>query len=119
MSFSAAEENFHNAAREGLDAQVRWPERGEVGVAGLVLDELLPLAAAGLDRFGVRPATRDRLLGVIEGRCRTGRNGAAWQTEVVQTLQERGLDRSVALQQMLQRYAEGLHENVPVHTWPV
>jgi hypothetical protein len=120
MSFSAAEENFHTTAREGLDAPVWWPERGEVGVAGLVLDELLPLAATGLDRFGVRPATRDRLLGVIEGRCRTGRNGAAWQTEVVRRLQERhGLDRSTALQQMLQRYAEGLHENVPVHTWPL
>jgi hypothetical protein len=120
MSFSAAEENFHSAAREGLEAQVWWPERGEVGVAELVLDELLPLAASGLDRFGVYPATRDRLLGVIEGRCRTGRNGAAWQTGVVRKLQERdGLDRHSALQQMLQRYAEGLHENVPVHTWPL
>ena len=120
MPFSAAEDNFHTAAREGLDAQVFWPGRGEVGVSDLVLDELLPLAGAGLDRFGVWPQTRDRLLGVIEGRCRTGRNGAAWQTQVVQRLQERdGLDRPTALQRMLQRYAEGLHENVPVHTWPV
>jgi len=38
----------------------------------------------------------------------------------VQHLEEhQGLDRSMALQQMLQLYAEGLHENVPVHTWPV
>ncbi|GAA3449195.1 glutamate-cysteine ligase family protein [Dactylosporangium matsuzakiense] len=120
MSFSAAEENFHVAAREGLDAQVWWPEVGDVAVATLVLDELLPLAAAGLDRFGVDPATRDRLLGVIEGRCRTGQNGATWQTRVVQHFEEHeGLDRQKALQKMLQRYAEGLHENVPVHTWPV
>ncbi|WP_432833591.1 glutamate--cysteine ligase [Dactylosporangium sp. CA-092794] len=120
MRFSTAEENFHTAAREGLDAQVWWPERGEVGVCDLVLRELLPLAEAGLDRFGVRPATRDRLLGVIEGRCRTGRNGAAWQTETVLSLQERHrLERPTALRQMLQRYSEGLHENVPVHTWPV
>ncbi|MER7005273.1 glutamate--cysteine ligase [Dactylosporangium sp. NPDC000555] len=120
MPFSAAEESFHTAAREGLDARVWWPEVGEVAVADLVLRELLPLAEAGLDRFGVRPQTRDRLLGVIEGRCRTGRNGAAWQTEVVRSLQERhGLDRPMALRQMLLRYSEGLHENVPVHTWPV
>nr|BFE64271.1 glutamate-cysteine ligase family protein [Dactylosporangium thailandense] len=119
MSFSAAEENFHVAAREGLDAHVWWPDLGEVPVGDLVLRELLPLAEAGLDRFGVAPATRDRLLGVIEGRCRTGVNGAAWQTRVVADLEERGLSRSDALRTMLQRYAEGLHENVPVHTWPI
>ncbi|WP_433612075.1 glutamate--cysteine ligase [Dactylosporangium sp. CA-139114] len=119
MSFSAAEENFHVAAREGLDARVWWPGLGDVPVGDLVLRELLPLAEAGLDRFGVTPATRDRLLGVIEGRCRTGVNGAAWQTRVVAGLEERGLSRPDALRQMLQRYAEGLHENVPVHTWPI
>ncbi|WP_433212561.1 glutamate--cysteine ligase [Dactylosporangium sp. CS-047395] len=119
MSFSAAEENFHTAAREGLDAQVWWPDLGEVPVPDLVLGELLPMAAAGLDRFGVDGAIRDRLLGVIEGRCRTGLNGAAWQTRVVQDLEDRGHSRPEALQLMLRRYAEGLHENVPVHTWPV
>ncbi|WP_426509058.1 glutamate--cysteine ligase [Dactylosporangium sp. McL0621] len=119
MSFSAAEANFHTAAREGLDAQVWWPDLGEVPVGDLVLRELLPVAAAGLDRFGVAAATRDRLLDVIEGRCRTGLNGAAWQTLVVQDLEARGATRPEALRKMLQRYSEGLHENVPVHTWPV
>ncbi|WP_433054329.1 glutamate--cysteine ligase [Dactylosporangium sp. CS-033363] len=119
MSFSAAEENFHTAAREGLDAQVWWPDLGEVPVPDLVLGELLPMASAGLDRFGVDGSIRDRLLGVIEGRCRTGRNGAAWQIRVVQDLEDRGHSRPEALQLMLRRYAEGLHENVPVHTWPV
>jgi hypothetical protein len=119
MSFSAAEANFHTAAREGLDAQVWWPDLGEVPVGDLVLRELLPVAAAGLDRFGVAAPTRDRLLDVIEGRCRTGLNGATWQTLVVQDLEARGATRPEALRKMLQRYTEGLHENVPVHTWPV
>ncbi|GAA2368372.1 glutamate--cysteine ligase [Dactylosporangium salmoneum] len=120
MPFSAAEENFHTAAREGLDAHVWWPDRGEIAAADLVLADLLPLAEAGLDRFGVHPAIRDRLLGVIEARCRTGINGATWQTRVVQSLEQRHhLDRPAALRQMLQRYSEGLHENVPVHTWPI
>ena len=55
----------------------------------LVLDVLLPQAAAGLDRFGVAPAQRDRLLGIIEERCRTGRNGAVWQTETVRNAEKR------------------------------
>jgi len=57
---------------------------------------------------------------VIEGRCRTGRNGAAWQTDTVNDLQARHhLDRRSALREMLQRYSVGLHANEPVHTWPI
>src|SRR5438045_5881130 len=77
MSFSAAEENFHAAARDGIDARVYWPGLGEVPVAELVLRRLLPLAHEGLDRWGVEPEDRDRLLGIIERRCVTLRNGAS------------------------------------------
>ena len=37
MSFSAAEENFHACARDGIDARVYWPGLGEVPAAELVL----------------------------------------------------------------------------------
>jgi hypothetical protein len=120
LTFSAAEENFHAAARDGLQASVWWPRLGEVPVTDLVLDKLLPLASDGLDSFGVSSPVRDRLLGVIEGRCAVGRNGAAWQTDVVDRLEVRhNLDRMSALRCMLERYSEGLHENEPVHTWPI
>ena len=71
MSFSAAEENFHSGARHGIDASLFWPGVGTVPVTELVLRRLLPLAAAGLDRWGVAAADRDRFLGIIEGRCVT------------------------------------------------
>ena len=120
LTFSAAEVNFHVAARRGMEAVQHWPQRGEVRVTDLVLDVLLPQAAAGLDRFGVDPAERDRLLGVIEGRCRTGRNGAVWQTETVLAAERgRNLDRPEALRHMLLRYQELQRGNEPVHTWPV
>ena len=45
----------------------------------LVLRQLLPMADEGLRRWGVAGEVRDRYLGVIEGRAKTGRNGAAWQ----------------------------------------
>ena len=62
--------------------------------------------------------TRDRLLGIIEERCRTGRNGAVWQTETVRNAEKRlGLDRPAALHDMLQRYIEHQRTNEPVHTW--
>src|SRR5690606_12114262 len=98
MTFRAAEDNFHAAARHGMAATVYWPRLGQVRVTDLVREVLLPMAHRGLDRFGVVPAERDRLLGIIEERCRTGRNGAVWQTEAVQAVQHRrGLSRPAAL----------------------
>jgi hypothetical protein len=120
MSFSAAEDNFHAAARNGVDARVYWPGVGEVPVTELVLRRLLPLAHAGLDAWGVAPEDRDRLLGVIEQRCLTGRNGATWQVATVRSLEEStSMDRGQALAEMTRRYLDLMHENRPVHEWPV
>jgi hypothetical protein len=85
----------------------------------LVLRRLLPLAHDGLARFGVDAEVRDRLLGVIEGRCITGRNGAYWQIESVAAMQRTGASRADALRRMALRYADHMHANEPVHTWPV
>ena len=54
MSFSAAEENFHVAARQGIEAKVYWPGLGQVRATELVVRRLLPLARAGLDGLGRR-----------------------------------------------------------------
>ncbi len=120
LGFPVAAENFLVAARDGIGARVWWPGLGEVPVTRLVLDELLPMAHAGLDRFGVNPDIRDRLLGIIEARCVTMRNGATWQVATVHELEHTyNLDRRAAVREMLQRYREGLHRNEPVHRWPV
>jgi hypothetical protein len=117
MSFSAAEENFHACARDGIAARVYWPGLGEVPAAELVLRRLLPMAHEGLDRWGVDAADRDRLLGIVERRCVDGRNGASWQADTFHRLYER-LDRIDALREMTTRYRDLMHSNEPVHTWP-
>jgi gamma-glutamyl:cysteine ligase YbdK (ATP-grasp superfamily) len=120
MSFSAAEENFHVGARNGIEARVYWPGVGEVPVAELVLRRLLPQAHEGLERLGITSADRDRLLGIIERRCVTQRNGASWQSAVFHRLyDETGLERDEALRQMTVRYRELMHANEPVHDWPL
>src|SRR6187551_2735272 len=78
MSFSAAEENFHVAAQQGIDAQLYWPGIGHVRATELVLRRLLPLAHEGLQAWGTPAEDCDRLLGVIEQRCKIGTNGAEW-----------------------------------------
>ena len=120
MSFSAAEENFHAGARQGIDAQLYWPGMGTVPVEELVLRRLLPLAYQGLDSWGVDPAERDRLLGIIEQRCLTGMNGAAWQLAAMRHFEdEKGMDRLEAQRAMLERYITLMHTNAPVHEWPI
>jgi len=118
MSFSAAEENFHTAARHGLSAHLYWPGLGYLPVAELVLRRLLPLAYQGLDRFGVAVAERDRLLGIIERRVTAGANGATWQAATLQRLEAGDdLDRFGALRETLRRYIACMHANLPVHEW--
>jgi gamma-glutamyl:cysteine ligase YbdK (ATP-grasp superfamily) len=119
LTFPTAEENFTAAARHGMEARLYWPGVGDVSVDELVLHRLLPLAYEGLDRWGVSHATAARYLQVIEGRCTSGRNGAAWQIGTVRTLEDRGADRVAALTGMLERYCERMHSNDPVHTWPL
>jgi hypothetical protein len=102
-----------------MDAKLYWPGFGEAPAAELVLRRLLPLAREGLGRWDVSPVHADRLLGIIEQRCLTGRTGAAWQIATVAALTQRsGVDRPEALRLMTQRYIEHMHSNEPVHTWP-
>ena len=117
MTFSAAQDNFLEAARNGMAARLYWPGLGEVTPDELVLRHLLPMAEEGLRRWQVDSDVRDRYLSVIEGRARTGRNGAAWQVATVDALENQGLDRPRALAEMLRRYCELMHTNAPVHTW--
>jgi hypothetical protein len=121
MSFATAEENFTEGARQGINAQLYWPGLGTVPVTELVLRRLLPLARQGLAEWEVDSAVADRLLGAIERRCTTYRNGAEWQAETLHRIEEQrpSLDRRDALREMLRRYSEHMHANLPVADWPL
>jgi gamma-glutamyl:cysteine ligase YbdK (ATP-grasp superfamily) len=118
MSFAAARDNLMEGARLGIDATLYWPGLGEVPAAELTLRRLLPLAREGLRRRKVNGQHAERMLGIIEQRCLTGRTGATWQTDTVHALEERGLSREAALQEMTRRYLECMTTGEPVHTWP-
>ncbi len=115
MSFSAAEENFHTAARHGIDAEVYWPGLGRVQATELVVRRLLPLAHEGLAAWGVGAEEASRYLDVIEQRCLQHTNGADWFARQMQ--QRRDEDRYDALRAVLGEYRSRMHENEPVHRW--
>ncbi|MFD7501054.1 glutamate--cysteine ligase [Streptomyces sp. NPDC059850] len=124
LPFSAAAANFDAACRHGIDTVLQWPKPGRSSslartpAVRLVLDELLPLAAAGLDAWGVEPADRDRYLGVIEQRCALRVNGASWQAATYHRARDTGLGRDAALAAMTRRYCALMRTDAPVHTWP-
>jgi gamma-glutamyl:cysteine ligase YbdK (ATP-grasp superfamily) len=125
LPFEAAAANFDAACRYGIDARLVWPRAGrgtavaESPAVDLVREELLPLAAAGLDAWGVEPADRDLYLGLIDERCRRRQNGASWQAATFHRALDHGLGRRAALAATTRRYAELMLAGEPVHTWPV
>ena len=117
MSFSAAEENFHTAARDGIEAHLYWPGLGQVSATELTLRRLLPMAREGLDHWGVDSSDSERLLAIIEARCTLGRNGSTWYRDRVREREASGVSRAEALRLTLLDYRERMHSNEPVHTW--
>jgi gamma-glutamyl:cysteine ligase YbdK (ATP-grasp superfamily) len=123
MPFPVAAANFESACRDGIDAVLRWPRRGrgglvEITAVDLVMDELLPVASAGLDAWGIEPVDRDLYLGVVRERCRLRTNGARWQADAFHHFLDRGLDRQRALAAMTLRYRQLSTSGHPVHAWP-
>ena len=87
MSFSAAEENFHAGARDGIEARLYWPGIGEVPAAELVLRRLLALAREGLDRAGAStPRTPTVCSGSSSAAACCSETAPSWQSEVFHKL---------------------------------
>ena len=116
MSFSAAEENFHVAAQQGIDAQVYWPGIGHVRATELVLRRLLPLANAGPGGLG-RPAGPDRPA-ARHHRAALPDSGPTAPSGSSTGWRQRGDQETYdALRATLEEYRERMHTNEPVHTW--
>ena len=121
MSFSAAEENFHAGARDGIEAtRVLARARRGAGVRARAAAAAAARPRGARRGWSVDAGDRDRLLGIIEQRCTTHRNGATWQAETFHRLyDDKGLEREQALREMTVRYRDLMHANEPVHGWPV
>lgn len=114
--FEAAKDNFYRAARTGLQTIFNWFGR-TISAQTLILDELLPMAEAGLQSVQVDPADIGTYLGIIEKRIRKGTTGAQWQLNNFNNLKQSfGADNSLKIltkgMYELQETGQALHE------WP-
>ncbi len=99
IDFEQASANLYAAARDGLGARFTWFDGDEVLAQPFILDRLLPMAKAGLDRAGIDAADSERYIAILDHRVRSMRTGSRWMLQSLAGMKERGSagDRSTAL----------------------
>ncbi len=121
MPFLFARENFHRAARDGVEAELFWPTRLAPSPRPVPLTELMPrlcdIAASGLERHGVSSSDYGPLLALIRDRALAKTSGARWQRRALAAYESQ-MHRGDALVRVLDRYQELSLEGRPVHEWP-
>lgn len=115
IGFDDVKGNFLAAARLGLGAPLTWLDGRETTARDLILEELLDLARAGLERLGIDPGDVDRYLGIVQLRVEARRTGADWLLRSLAALGEG--DRSETLQTLTAELSRRQRENRPVHEW--
>ena len=113
--FEEVRYNFYKACRNGLDCQFKW--FGQVKSAIKVLQKvIIPLARKGLKAAGVDQSSIDELIGIIEERVKTKRNGAQWMTKNFTTLLK-GSTANEASKNITEALYERQMTSRPVHEW--
>lgn len=116
MAFESARQNFLAAAREGLDAQIKWLGHDAMPARQVIETHLLPLASRGLEAAGIDGAHIEKYMGVIERRVSTGRTGAAWILGSIASMRETET-RGQTLCRLTSAIARRQLHGAPVHTW--
>lgn len=109
LDFATARDNFYQAARHGLDAELVWLDGARHPVRRL-LGELLPCAAEGLDALGLGDEEIERAIGVLEARRASGQTGSVWLN---QHWARCGHDPAL----LMADYLENQRSGAPVHEW--
>ena len=119
LSFDDAKENFFAAARNGLNAQLKWLDGKSISATSLILNELLPLARAGLKDARVDSSDIDKYFGVLEERVRSGQTGAQWMLDsLVSVKRHMGHEPNDMRTRILtSTILARQKENKPVHEW--
>lgn len=117
MTFDDARNNFYNAARYGLNGQIKGLDGQSRRVGRIILEELLPRARKGLTRAGVDDADSQRLLDIIEARVTQEKSGAKWMLDSYEAMDKRAKPnvRLRTLTAAMKAHQE--QSNDPMHTW--
>jgi CBS domain-containing protein/gamma-glutamyl:cysteine ligase YbdK (ATP-grasp superfamily) len=118
MSFDDAKNNFFNAARYGLNGQIRGLDGKSRRVGRLIREELLPRARRGLARAGIDENDTGRLLDVIEARVKAEKSGAKWMIDSLGAMDKRA-KANVRMRSLTAAMKENQESGKPLHEWPL
>jgi CBS domain-containing protein/gamma-glutamylcysteine synthetase len=116
MPFTHARANFVAGARNGLNFKMHWIDDTTISVRDLLLEELIPLARAGLKSCDIHQDDIEQYLGIIEARVASGRNGARWMLDSVAKIHDFGT-RSERLSSLTAATISRQESDKPVHEW--
>ncbi|MEZ6318485.1 MAG: CBS domain-containing protein [Phycisphaerales bacterium] len=116
MDFADAKANFIGAAHYGLGAQMAWIDGRTPSTRDLLLDELIPAARRGLERFGVHAGDADKYLAIVRDRVESGNTGAQWMLRSVAQMKGMGT-RAERLTSITAGIASRQRTGKPVHLW--
>lgn len=118
MAFDDAKSNFFNAARYGLNGQIRGFDGQSRRVGRIILEELIPRAHRGLERAGIDSDDQARYLDIIERRVAVEMTGARWMLDSVGNMDPRAKPnvRMRTLTKAMKCLQEG---GSPMHEWPL
>lgn len=113
LEFDTCRKNFYEAARLGLEADIKWIDGKTWNLQKLILDELLPKAYEGLIMQGFDEAdSKYYLSDILKRRILSGQNGSSWQRAFIHT-------HGACFQEMTEEYLKWQHKQVPVCDWTV
>lgn len=116
MPFEHARANFVASARYGLNFKMHWLDDSTISVRDLLLEELIPLARAGLKSCNVDQDDIEKYMDIIEARVASGKNGARWMLDSVAKIHDFGT-RAERLSSLTAATIARQESDTPVHEW--
>ena len=108
IPYESLEQDFYQAARLGLDANVSWCHGEMDTMQNMLLKHAIPTAYQGLQKLGVE--NPEHWLDIIEQRVKTGKTGADWISRHWEKYQNENA--------LVHDYLANARQNIPVHRWP-
>ncbi len=110
LDFTDARTNFYAAARQGLDARIKWLDGEVIPIKQLLLETLIPAAEATLRRLELAEEDIDPAMAIIQERVSSGRNGSWWQRAYRARHQ-------CDMIELTRAYLANQQSGIPVHQW--
>lgn len=113
--FQDVRSNFLKSARNGLANEMKWFGESR-DVTKLILDDLIPMAASGLDNAGIPSTEFEPFLRMLAARVRKRQTGSDWTIDSLRQLRQKNTvaDSMLLITESMTRQRK---EGVPVHLW--